>query len=75
MYHFEVWPSFAQQQCLQQGAQCGDFTDVHLANRLGTMLQHKLKTLLHILLKQLQQVLAHWVWELKRKQGMKEDTK
>lgn len=70
MYHLKVWPSFAQQQSLQQGAQSGDFTDVNLSHRLGTMLQHKLKTLLHILLKQLQQVCPHWVWELERQHGV-----
>lgn len=59
MYHFEVWSIFAQKQCFQQGAKSGDFTDVHLANCLGTMLRHILKTLLHILLKQLQQVCSN----------------
>lgn len=65
MYHFEVWSFFAQKQCFQQGAQCGNFTYVHLANCLGAILQHKPKTLLYILLKQLQQVCPHWVWKLK----------
>lgn len=73
MYHFEVWSFFAQKQCFQQGAQCGDFTDVHLANCLGAMLHHKLKTLLHILLKQLQQVCSHWVWKLETQHGAKEE--
>ena len=74
MYHVKVWPSFAQQQCLQQGAQGGDFTDVHLSDRLGAMLQHELQTLLHILLKQLQQVCSHGVWELERqREGSQRD--
>lgn len=59
MYHFEVWPVFAQKQCFQQEAQCGHFTDVHLAYCLGAMLQRKLKTFLYILLKQLQQICSH----------------
>lgn len=73
MYHIEVWPSFAQQQCLQQAAQCGDFTDVNLANCLGTMFQYKLQTFLHILFKQLQQVSAHWLWNLRRQKGMEQE--
>lgn len=66
MYHLKVWPAFVQQQCLQQGAESGHFTDVHLLNRLGTVLHNELKTLLHIQRKQLQQVCAHCAWELCR---------
>ncbi|TNN42889.1 hypothetical protein EYF80_046926 [Liparis tanakae] len=55
-HHLQVRPSGAQQQRLQQAAQSGHLTDVHLPDGLSAMLQHEMKTLLHILLKQLQQV-------------------
>lgn len=58
-YLAKVWASFAQQKCLQQGAESVDFTDVHLANGLAAVLHYELKTFLHILLKQLQQVCLH----------------
>ena len=70
-YHIEVGPSFAQQQSLEQEAQSGDFTDVHLVNHLSAMLQNKPETALNILLKELQQVFSHCVRQLK--QGVMEE--
>lgn len=63
-HHLEVGPFFPQQQFLQQGAERSDLADVHLGHGLDAVLQDKLEALLHVLLKQLQQVRPHRLWQL-----------